>query len=124
MKHILLLCLLALSGSAFGQITNDSVVGTWTHFDEKGVEQKLVITKDSVTVMHESQSTEDSNEWLTISYTGPYTIEKGNRIHVIFNDQPREEAYYKVVRDEDGTLQILVQSADKKGKVELVYKRR
>lgn len=123
MKHLLLLFLVAITIPAFSQITSDSVVGTWTHIDNQGVEQKLVITEDSLTVFSQSQSTQDSNEWLTISYTGSYTIEKGGKIHVIFNDQPREEAFYEVVRAGNGTLQIVVPTSNKKKKVDVIYKR-
>lgn len=123
MKHILAIFLFVLSTSAFSQITTDSVVGTWVYFDSKGVEQQLIITGDSVTIFAQYQNEQDSNEWLTISTTGPYTIEKGDKIHVIFNDKPREEAFYKVVRAEDGTLQIVVQALDKKKKVDQIYKR-
>jgi len=124
MKHLLLLLLIIISIPAFSQITSDSVTGTWVHVDNQGVEQKLVITGDSVTVFTQYQSGQDSNEWLTISYTGSYTIEKGDKIHVIFNEKPREEAYYKVIRAEDGSLQIAVPALDKKKKVDLIYKRR
>lgn len=123
MKHILLFFLFVLTVPAFSQITNDSVVGSWVNTEYNGQEQKLTITNDSVTVFTQYQSGQDSNEWLTIEYTGSYTIEKGDKIHVIFNENPREEAYYKVVRAEDGTLQIVVQALDKKKKVDVIYKR-
>lgn len=123
MKYILLLVLVVISVPAFSQITNDSVVGTWVHIDQHGVEQKLVISKDSVTVITQYQSAQDSNEWITNTYTGVYTIEKGDKIHVIFNDKPREEAFYKVIRGEDGSLQIVVEAHEKKKKVQQIYKR-
>lgn len=124
MKHALLLFLLCLTIPAWSQITKDSVTGTWVCVDNQGYEQKLVISNDSVTVIAQYPSDEDSNEWITITYTGVYTIEKGEKIHVIFNDNPREESFYKVVRAADGTLQIVVPTFEKKKKVDLIYKRR
>lgn len=123
MKHIPLFFLLLLSVPAWSQITKDSVTGTWVCVDNQGYEQKLVISDDSVTVIAQYPSDEDSNEWITISYTGAYTLEKGEKIHVIFNYKPREEAFYKVVRATDGSIQIVVPTLKKKKKVDLIYKR-
>jgi hypothetical protein len=122
-KQIQLLLFIVCSVPVFGQITSDSIVGTWTNTSSAKGKQQLIFTSDSVTVYSEYPNPDDSNEWLTTSYSGPYSIIKGDQIHVIFNDKPREEAFYKVVRAEDGSLQIIVEALDKKKKLNHIYKR-
>jgi hypothetical protein len=123
MKHILLFFFVAFTFPAFSQITNDSITGTWVNEDYYGKEQKLIITNDSVTVVAPYKTAPGSNEWKTVTFSGSYTIEKGNKIHVIFNEEPREEAFYKVVRAEDGSLQIVVEALEGRKKVDVIYKR-
>lgn len=121
MKHIFLLLLIATTSCAFAQITTDSVKGTWVDTVYYGRVQKLIITNDSVTVVVPYRTAPGSNEWKTSTYSGSYTIEKGNKLHVIFNDNPPEEAYYKVERDKDSVLHIVTGAGDKKKKV--IYSR-
>src|SRR5688572_30593616 len=99
MKHVLLVLLLATASPVSAQITTDSVKGTWIDTAYYGRVQKLIITNDSVTVIAPYRTAPGSNEWKTATYSGFYTIEKGDKLHVIFNDNPREEAFYTVVRD-------------------------
>lgn len=123
MKHFIFLLLLSLSTPGFSQITTDSITGTWVNTDFYGREMKLVITGDSVTVTIPYRTTPASNEWKNSIYSGSYTIEKGDKLHVIFNEDPREESFYKVVRAEDGSLQIIVEWMKDKKKVDVIYKR-
>jgi hypothetical protein len=123
MKHILIFLLLSCYAPLWSQITTDSVAGTWVNTNTSGKEQKLVITTDSVTVVQPYKTAPGSNEWKTVTYSGSYTIEKGNTIHVIFNEDPREEAFYKIVRAQDGSLQIVVETFEKRKKTGVIYKR-
>lgn len=108
MKHIVLLFLLANCIPAWSQITTDSVVGTWVWVDKEGKDQKLVITPDSVTVIHQYLVAPENKVWKTMSYTGRYTIVDGDMLHVIFWDDPREEQFYLIEKIKDGTITLVL----------------
>ncbi|HTF03575.1 MAG TPA: hypothetical protein VK826_06090 [Bacteroidia bacterium] len=114
MKKLLFLFGVLLTVSLNAQVDKDSIVGTWVHVDDQGRAQKLVITIDSVTVVGQSLRYGSTDIWDTVSYSGRYTIINGNTLHVIYWDDPREEQFYEIIKQENGTMTVQLRVPIKK----------
>lgn len=114
MKIILLVFVFLIGSQLSAQIQQDSIIGTWIHLDDKGRAHKLVITKDSLTVIGQSLQYGSNDIWDTVSYTGRYAIIEGNILHVIYWDDPREEQFYEIIKQENGTMTVQLRVPIKK----------
>ena len=97
MKHLIFFFLIAISIPGWSQITTDSIIGTWEYVDKDGQAQQLVITDANVTVIARVPVYPENTTWITSTYSGPYTIIDGKVLHVIYNDEPREESFYHII---------------------------
>lgn len=116
MKHIFLLLILVITSPVFGQFTTDSILGTWVNTDFLGREMKLVIAKDSMTVISSYPVAPGRSEMQPLIYVVKYTFENGDTLHA-------DETYYKVTRAANGTIQIMTEWVDKEKKVKVIYRR-
>jgi hypothetical protein len=77
---------------------------------------KLVIAKDSMTVISSYPVAPGSSELQPLIYVVNYTIENGDTLHA-------DESYYKVIRTVDGSLQIVAEWMVKQEKVKVIFRR-
>ena len=119
MKHLIFFFLIAISIPGWSQITTDSIIGTWEYVDKDGQAQQLVITDANVTVIARVPVYPENTTWITSTYSGPYTIIDGKVLHVIYNDEPREESFYHIIKLENGQMEVVLNGSakNKRGKV-------